>query len=142
MAPPEEMGIIDIDNASTPQDECETRLSIVELRDDDGDTYTNVTYHIMNFSRALEYLGEQPDEGPPDVMMRQCMIIFEAPNKTGTYNLRVKLLYHNEEKTAGAVFGVQKVYATGSSVDFKGDEYSFFAPNTTVRIKLKIKNYM
>ena len=137
-------GLIDIDNRSTPEDECNSSVLILELKDDRG-VPVNVT-PISGQTRTafnLSTLGtiiELPDEGPPPEMMQQCMLLFQAPNRTGVYRIDVKVTYGNEEIVSGETFGVQRLYATGDTVDFKGEDFGFFAPNTTVRIKLKVRD--
>ncbi|MCX6814157.1 MAG: hypothetical protein NTY20_00685 [Candidatus Aenigmarchaeota archaeon] len=138
---PEGMGLIDIDNGSTTgTDECGTLVSLVELRDDRGMSVSVSGALIMNLSRAIAMSGVSMEEQPPQEVMRQCVIIFAAPNRTGTYKAVAQINYNNEIKKAGSTFGIQRFYAEGASVDSKGDDYWFFAPNTTMKIKLKIKD--
>src|SRR3990170_1126506 len=73
-------------------------------------------------------------------MLQQCMLTFVAPNKSGIYRAEIKINYQGEEKYAGVIFGVQRLYASGATVDFKGDDFSFLAPNSTIRIKLKVRD--
>ncbi len=137
---PEGMGLIDIDNVSTGTDECGALVSLAELRDDRGASVAVPGALIMNLSRAIAMAGVSLQEQPPQVVMRQCVIIFAAPNRTGTYQAVAQVNYNNDLKKAGATFGIQRLYAEGASVDSKGDDYWFFAPNTTMKIKLKIKD--
>jgi hypothetical protein len=137
---PEGMGLIDIDNSSTPTDECSTAVSLTELMDDRGIELSIPTHDIVNISSAIAMAGVSLQEQPPAQVMTQCAVIFPAPNRTGTYKAVVQLNNNGEIKKAGASFGIQRLYATGASVDSKGDDYWFFAPNTTMKIKLKINN--
>lgn len=142
--PGEESGVIDIDESSTATDECSDRISILELKDDRGFTYSPVTdfnYSVVNLSTAIASFGPQ-DEGPPETLLRQCMIIIEDFSKKGIYRLSAQVNYKGEKKTAGSGFGIQRVVVRGDTVDFKGDDFGFFAPNSTVRIKLIITDML
>jgi hypothetical protein len=137
---PEDMGLIDIDNSSTATDECGTLVSLVEMRDDMGTGLALPAYQAVNISRAIAMSGVSLGEQPPQSMMRQCVIIFQSPNRTGTFKVSAELNYNGEKKKSGVTFGIQRLYAMGASVDSKGDDYWFFAPNTTMKIKLKIRD--
>ncbi|MDY6965478.1 MAG: hypothetical protein SVM80_05835 [Halobacteriota archaeon] len=138
-------GVINIDDPATPTDECESRVTIVELTDDRGVSYnitpiSGQTRTAFNLTTAGGILGLTGDQAPPPDMMQQCMLLFQAPNRSGVYRIEVKVNYNGEEKYAGDTFGIQRLYAVGDTVDFKGEDFGFFAPNTTVRIKLKVKD--
>ncbi|MEA3342952.1 MAG: hypothetical protein U9Q92_02200 [archaeon] len=141
---PEEMGLIDIDNKSTAVDECETRVTLISLRDEKGteQNLSALNYQIMNLSRAVQFLGAGNDDGPEDEMLSQCMILFEAPNKTGVYKAEVKLKHPAGEKKAVSTFSLQRVYATANPVDFKGDDFWFYAPNSSIKIKIKVTDLL
>jgi len=120
----------------TPGD-CNSAVTLVEVKDENGDSYS-VNYLSMNLSSALQYLsGEIPEDVPPD-FLSQCMIIFQTPSKNGIYTAEVKINYQGEERYSGVTFGVQRVWVEGKTVDFKGEDFGFIAPNSTVRIKLKV----
>ena len=116
---------------------CSSVVTLTEITDENGVAYSP-SYQVMNLSDALDYLdisGEQPPPG----FLSQCMVIFTAPNMSGSvYRAKIKINYNGEEKHTGVTFGVQRLLARGDTVDFKGDDFSFFAPNSTVRIKLKV----
>jgi hypothetical protein len=118
---------------------CNSSITLTEVKDENGVSYS-VNYRAMNLSDALNYFGMSPSESPPEQMLSQCMIIFPTPNKTGIYRAEVKINYQGEEKYSGVIFGVQRLFASGDTVDFKGDDFSYFAPNSTVRIKLKVRD--
>lgn len=117
---------------------CNTSVTLL-VKDENGDAYP-VDYRAMNLSAAMAYLGGGPGgDGPPQQMLTQCMVIFAAPNKTGTtFKAEVKMVYGSEELYAGDIFGIQRLFARGDTVDFKGDDFAFLAPNSTTRIKLKV----
>jgi hypothetical protein len=122
----------------TPEN-CNSSITLTEVKDENDVSYS-VNYRAMNLSDALNYFGITPPEQPPQQMLAQCMIAFATPNKTGIYGAEVKINYQGEEKYSGVTFGVQRLFARGATVDFKGDDFSFLAPNSTVRIKLKIRD--
>ncbi|MDY6930676.1 MAG: hypothetical protein SVJ22_02010, partial [Halobacteriota archaeon] len=139
------MGVVDIDDPATPTDECESRVTIVKLTDDRGVSYditpiSGQTRTVFNMTTAASILGLTGDQAPPQEMMNQCMLLFRAPNRSGVYRIEVKVNYNGEMKYAGETFGIQRLYAVGDTVDFMGEDFGFFAPNTTVRIKLKVKD--
>lgn len=118
---------------------CNSSITM-SLKDENGASYS-VDYRVMNVSDAMSYLGVQ--NSPPREMLSQCMVIFIAPNKTGgIYGAEIKMKYGSEEKYAGVNFGVQRFFARGSTVDYKGDDFSYLAPNSTVRIKLKVTDLL
>jgi len=118
---------------------CDSTVTLTEVKDENDASYS-VSYRAMNLSDALGYFGMTPSELPPQQMLSQCIVIFTTPNKTGIYRAEVKINYQGEEKYSGVIFGIQRLYARGATVDFKGDDFSFFAPNSTVRIKLKVRD--
>ena len=121
--------------------DCSEDVTLEDVRDENGVSYIDsINYSVMNLSEALTYLeAEEADDIPQD-LLSQCMVIFESPNKTGIYNAEVKIDYEGEEKYTGVIFGIQRLYARGATVDFKGDDFGFFAPNATIRIKLKVRD--
>ncbi|MFQ6009976.1 MAG: hypothetical protein ACE5J7_02545 [Candidatus Aenigmatarchaeota archaeon] len=140
-------GMVDIDNSSTADDECDDYVTLEKLTDENGVSYLgSISYLVKNLTDAIDYLPSdmQPPggEGPPKEVQRQCMIIFVAPNKTGIYNAVVKVAHPLETKEAGSTFGVQRLFARGKTVDFHGEEFGFFAPNSTVRIKLNVRDLL
>lgn len=134
---PEGMKTIPIDNASTARDECED-LTLVELVDDMGVSYS-VNISSMNLTSFIESLPEGPPPPEEQGMLSQCMVVFKPPtNRTAVYRAALQIDYQGRKKIAGETFGVQRLYAAGSTVDFNGEDFKFFAPNTTVRIKLRV----
>lgn len=134
-------GMIDIDNASTASDECSSLVTLVELKDERGVSHlSEVTYDAKNLTNIMSYFGiGGEEEAPPPQMLRQCMLIITSGlNKTGFYHAKIKVTHPLGTKTTGVNFGVQKLLARGATVDFKGEDFGFFGPNTTVRIKLRV----
>jgi hypothetical protein len=138
---PESEGLIDIDNSSTVEDECNSSVSVVRIEDDRGVEITqNVNYLSMNLTNFFNFIGGLPEgENDPSAgMLRQCMLVFAAPERTGIYRIKVKVT-HGSDNYAGTTFGVQKFYATANPVDFTGEkDFWFYAPNSTINIKLKV----
>jgi len=140
---PEGEGTIDIDNASTTNDECNTSVQLVSVKDD-RDVSLNLSLlnvSIMNLTNAMGIImggGAPLGEGPPESMLRQCMVIFNNISRSGSYKAEIKLKHPLGEKASGTKFNIQRLYATANPVDFKGDDFWFYAPNTTIRIKLKV----
>jgi hypothetical protein len=137
---PEGMKTIPIDNASTPRDECRD-LALLELVDDRGVPHrVNISsMNLTNFIGSMPGGPPPPDEMPPKSLLSQCMVVFKPPtNRTAVYRVTLQLDYQGQKKIAGETFGVQRLYAVGSTVDFNGEDFKFFTPNTTVRIKLKV----
>jgi hypothetical protein len=124
-----------------PVSDCNSSVTLTEVKDENGISYIDsIDYRVMNLSEAMTYFGETLSEPPPQQLLSQCMVIFPTPNKTGIYKAEVKINYQGEEKYAGVIFGVQRLFAMGATVDVKGDDFGFFAPNSTVRIKLKVRD--
>lgn len=144
---PEGEGTIDIDNASTANDECSSLVTLLSIKDD-RDVSLNLSLlnvQIVNLTSAINLFmgGTLPGEGgPPPGMLRQCMIVFSNISRSGMYRAEVKISHPLGEKTSGTTFSVQRLYATANPVDFKGDDFWFYAPNTTIRIKLKITDLL
>ncbi len=137
---PEGMALIDIDNTSTSQDECASLVTLIELRDDTGKTYS-VNTTIMNLSNAIAINPPSgDDEGPPQNMLTQCAIFFEAPQKQTSYKAVIQVNNSGNLTKGTTIFSVQSLIAKGESVDFKGDKFWFYAPNSTIRIKLRIQD--
>jgi hypothetical protein len=135
-------GTVDIDDPATGSDECNTSILIVSVEDERGkDITANISYRAMNLTNAMNYMSISPGEeegGPPEAMLRQCMIVFTAPSRTGIYRIKVNVQY-NGDNFAGTTFGVQRYYATANPVDFTGEkDFWFYAPNSTIYIKLKV----
>jgi hypothetical protein len=134
-------GAVDIDNATTGEDECNTSVSVVSVEDDRGvDITSTIGYQAMNLTNAISYIGMQEDggEGPPPEMLRQCMIVLTVSNRTGVYRIKIDVK-HGGDNFAGTTFGIQKYYATANPVDFTGEkDFWFYAPNSTIYIKLKV----
>ncbi|MFH1127013.1 MAG: hypothetical protein V1718_02790, partial [archaeon] len=143
-AGPESMGLIDIDNKSTGADECETRVKLVSVTDEKGVelNLSLINLKIMNLSSAVELLAVSDDEGPEDEMLSQCMVIFEAPDKAGVYKAMVRLKHPQGDKEAVSTFSLQKLYAAANPVDFKGDDFWFYEPNSSIKIKIKVTDLL
>lgn len=144
---PEGAGIIDIDDPSTAKDECNTSVELIELKDDREVSYLgNVSVRVMNLSNFMDYLAQQGvspgDEGPPKEMLSQCMVVISNLTKQGAYRAKVRITHDSESSVAGTTFGVQELYAYGSTVDFKGEDFGFNTPNSTVRVKLIVQNLL
>lgn len=117
---------------------CNRSVTITEVKDENGISYS-VSYRVMNVSDALTYLSVS-GVSPPQGILSQCMVLFQTPNRTGIYRTEVKINYQGEERYSGVIFGIQRLFARGATVDFKGDDFSYFAPNSTVRIKLSVRD--
>lgn len=133
--------VIDIDDSSTALDECSTRIQLIELKDESGFSYLlNVTYNSSNFTSSFTAFNISAGQTSfmPDEIKRQCVLRIEGLNKTGIYRAKIKVIHPMGTKISGTTFGVQKVTATADTVDMKGEDFAFFAPNETVRLKLKV----
>ncbi len=143
---PEGAGIIPIDDPSTPVDECTTRVELTELKDERDVSYLgNVSVSIMNLSNFLDYLssrGAAPSDPPPESLLTQCMVVVSNLSKQGTYRAKVRITVGGESRVAGAAFGVQELYAYGTTVDFNGEDFSFNVPNSTLRVRLNVQNLL
>ena len=143
---PEGAGIIPIDDPATPADECASRVELTELKDERDVSYlSNVSVKIMNLSSFIDYLasrGEAPSEPPPESLLSQCMVVVSNLSKQGVYRAQVKVTRNGESSVAGAAFGVQELYAYGTTVDFNGEDFGFNVPNSTIRVKLHVQNLL
>jgi len=125
--------------------DCNSSVTLTKLKDENGVSHIDsINYQVMNLSQAMDYLkgGDARSKLPPKQMLKQCMIIFHAPNKTGIYKAEVKINHRGEERYAGVIFGIQRLFARGATVDAKGEDFGFFTPNSTVRIKLKVRDLL
>ncbi len=124
-----------------PPGNCSSNLTVVEVKDENDVAYT-VDYRAMNLSTAMGYLSDVPSgTSPPPGLESQCMVVFPDTNlKNGIYRIQLKMYYNGQYLFSGATFSVQRVLARGSTVDFRGDDFGFFAPNSTVRIKLSVRD--
>lgn len=120
-------------------DDCNSSVELVKVSDENNVEY-EVDYMVMNLSQAITYFSVSPEEMPPSEMLSQCMVVFDTPNKTGTYKAQLKMKYSGTELHSGVSFNVQRLFASGSTVDFRGDDFAFLAPNSTVRIKLTVRD--
>ena len=133
--------VVDIDDPATAEDECNTRIKLIELRDENGFSYlSNVTFNASNFTNTFSAFNMPGSVTSfiPDNIKRQCVLRIEGLNKTGVYRAKIKIIHPMGTRISGATFGIQKVMASGDTVDMKGEDYAFFAPNETVRMKLKV----
>jgi len=133
---PEAAGLIDIESDGK---NCSERVTILEIKDENDNELdlSSLNITIVNISKAMEILNGS-DEGPPKNMRKQCMVIFDAPDRKGIYKIKIKVDHPLGKKEGGTRFGIQRLYARANPVDFKGDDFWFYAPNETIRIKLKI----
>lgn len=135
--------VVDIDDPTLASDQCSSRIQLVELKDEVGNSYINsVKFNSTNISSAFSALGipQEVRDSIPYSMNRQCVLTIEGLNRTGIYRAKIKVDHPLGTKISGVTFSLQKLYATGDTVDIKGEDFSFFAPNETMRIKLKITN--
>ena len=127
---------------------CGSSQFEVMVKDDKGNRYklggTNFT--SMTIETAAQSMGMQPPEEPG--IKEQCMILINGQNnswlnETGNYKVEIK--FSNDtigDFEGGETFSIQRLLARGSTVDFKGDTFSFLAPNSTVRVKLEIRDML
>ena len=134
--PPEEIGIIDIEDDNK---NCSERVNVIGIFDENGNELneSSLNLTIVNLSVAPTLLNAS-DEGPPEIMNKQCMVIFDAPDKKGYYKIKISVDHPLGREESMVGFSVQKLYATANPVDFKGDDFWFYKPNETIKIKLKI----
>jgi hypothetical protein len=135
------------DGESCVRVSCDASQFGVTVKDELGNRYklSSQNFTSMTIGEAVAFM--EMEEGPQEPGMNdQCMIFMWGRNntwlnKTGNYKLEVKFsnssvgIFEN-----GQTFSVQRLLATGSTVDFKGDSFSFLAPNSTVRVKLEIRD--
>ena len=133
---PEAAGLINIESGG---ENCSERVTVLEIKDENDNEVdlSSLNITIVNISKAMEILNGS-DEGPQENMRKQCMVIFDAPDKKGLYKIKIKVDHPLGKKEGGTRFGIQRLYARANPVDFKGDDFWFYAPNETIRIKLKI----
>jgi len=130
----------EFENSLIKPADCNTTISLVNLVDENDVSYS-VPYRGMNVSDTLNYLSITfPDYvAPPPEFLSQCMLIFPNTNlKNGIYRAELKVKHNGEEILSGLTFSIQRLFAYGKTVDFRGDSYGFFAPNTTVRMKIVV----
>lgn len=135
-------GAVDIEN-TTANITCNDVVSIIELSDEKDRTYpTSSLDYIVRSMANLSAEGMLPENAnPPDDMMQQCMIIIRNNSlPTGFYNLKAKLKTSGTEKINGASFSIQRLTASGYTVDKNGENFGFFSPDTTVNIKIKLQD--
>ncbi|MCK5548542.1 MAG: hypothetical protein KAI64_05980, partial [Thermoplasmata archaeon] len=134
----------------------------VTVRDDEGNKFklngTNLyyqsnfdfpTFSSMSLNDAIQnvFIVDPPEDEPglDDV----CIIILWPGNYSYTYkegNYMAEVSFYN--KTIGdlrgsASYSLQRYYASGSTVDFiKGDKFAFLSPNSSVRIKIEIRDML
>ncbi len=112
-----------------------SRLSLIDIVDELGNSYKDlVDYNFYNFTEALN-LSNVPMEGTPAEMADQCILIINNLNKTGVYNVKVKL---DDELTSSTFFGIQHLIAEGSLIGENGESIWFLKPNTTAKIKIDL----
>ena len=127
---------------------CSTSQFELTVRDDLGRKYklTSGNFTSMTIKDAASLMGLEGPEEPG--MDEQCMIIVLGDKNPwlankGNYKAEIKFSNKSVGNLAGGeTFSVERLLATGSTVDFKGDSFSFFAPNSTVRVKLEIRDML
>jgi|GEM_PF-1152367 len=133
------------DGSSCIQTPCDNAQFDVVVRDDKGNRHElgNGNFTAMTIDAAASLMGV---EGPPEPGMGdQCMLMIWDNNtwlsEAGNYKLEVGFSNSSiGDLESGASFSVQRLLAVGSTVDMRGDSFSFFAPNSTVRVKLEIRD--
>ncbi|MFH1174127.1 MAG: hypothetical protein V1725_03285 [archaeon] len=117
---------------------CSDAVSVVELKDDKGRTFS-ISNEVM--IRSLENLtneGFLSDVNPPQEMMQQCMIVITNTSlPAGFYTLKAKL-QTSTTKYGSTSFSIQRLLATGSTVDQNGQGFGFFSPLGVVNVKVAL----
>ncbi|HDD46262.1 MAG TPA: hypothetical protein ENG42_02210 [Candidatus Aenigmarchaeota archaeon] len=121
---------------------CSNKYYKLKVFDDKKNMY-DVNFTVMNISALSQMFGKEPPEEPG--VAGQCIILIWNNNSwintTGNYKVDIEFNHPVYGKHyAGEAFGIQYLYATGGMVDMKGDEFTFIAPSSTARIKLKIRD--
>ncbi len=127
---------------------CDASQFDVVVKNDLGQKYNlgenNFSVVTIGYASQL-FGGETPDEPG---MKDQCVVIMWGENNswaenTGEY--KVELSFSNDtigDLRAAETFSVKRLLAKGSTVDFKGSSFSFFAPNSTMRVKLEVRDML
>ncbi len=136
------------DGQGCVQVSCDAAQFDVVIRDDLGNKYalnsSQGEFSAMTIETAAASVGLPPPSEPG--MKDQCMIMIWGENNTWsnkTRNYKLEIKFSNDSignLVSGTTFSIKRLLAQGSTVDFKGDSFSFFAPNSTVRVKLEIRN--
>jgi len=137
-----ESGTIDIEN-STANRTCADAVSIVELRDDN-----NRVYPVSSLQAMIRSLENLSGEGffpagvtPPAPMLNQCMIVIQNTSlPTGFYSLKAKLQIGTPKEYTATPFSIQRLMASGQTVDRNGENFNFFSPGTQVNVKIKLRD--
>ncbi|MBN2330241.1 MAG: hypothetical protein JXC85_00325 [Candidatus Aenigmarchaeota archaeon] len=135
-----------LDGSSCIDITCDASQFDILARDKNGKIHKldGSNFSVMKVSDASTLLGLPPPDEPG--MSDQCLIMVWGQNNTwlsntGSYKLRVQFTNASLGTfVSGEYFDVQRLLAKGSTVDFKGDKFSFFAPNSTVRVKIEIRD--
>lgn len=124
---------------------CNSSQFSVIVRNNKGKKYEldETNFSMMTIDDAASMFGAEPPAEPG--MGDQCMLLIWDNNsfssKSGSY--KIEILFSNSslgDLGSGSSFSIQRLIAMGSTVDSRGDSFSFFAPNSTVRVKLEIRD--
>jgi hypothetical protein len=135
---PEGMAVIPIESGTFT---CAQAVTVLEINDERGTALnmSAISMWIMNISDAIAATGVTLPEDMGPAFMKQCMVMFTAPAKTGDYEIKLQLNTSLGTDKNTETFSVQKVMATGSTVDFRGEDFKFLAPNSSIIIKIKLQ---
>ncbi|OYT42769.1 MAG: hypothetical protein B6U88_02835 [Candidatus Aenigmarchaeota archaeon ex4484_56] len=141
--PPEEVGVIDIEDYKGDGVNCSDRITVLSVSDENGEELnkSSLNLTIVNMS-VVPTLLNVSDEGPSEIMYKQCMVIFDAPQREGFYKVKISVDHPLGKEEGTSRFSIQNLYARANPVDFKGDDFWFYAPNETIKIKLKITDLL
>ena len=141
--PPEEVGVIDIEDYKGDGVNCSDRITVLSVSDENGEELNKSSLNLMIVNMSVvPTLLNVSDEGPPEIMHKQCMVIFDAPQREGFYKVKISVDHPLGKKESTSRFSIQKLYARANPVDFRGDDFWFYAPNETIKIKLKITDLL
>ena len=129
---------VPIDDPSTSVDECESRISMLELVDEFGnDRSGEVEVKIMNVNRTMQAfnVSSEAATGAPPGVIQQCVAVINNLTEMGAYRVRFSL---DGSKTAGDTFAIQLLYAHAYPVGEAGEKFPFYVPNSTMRMKIEV----
>jgi hypothetical protein len=133
------------DGSSCIATPCNNSQFDVVVKDDNGNKHVldDSNFTMMTIDSAATWMGVSAPEEPG--LGEQCMLVMWDNNswasKSGNY--KVEIGYSNSsvgDLEGGASFSIQRLIAMGSTVDSRGDSFSFFSPNSTVRVKIDIRD--
>lgn len=133
------------DGSGCVQVSCASGQFDVLVKDEKGSKHSlnSSQFSTMTISQLASRFNLEPPEEPG--MEDQCALMIWDNNTwiSNAGNYKAEIRFSNAsvgDLDGGASFSIKKLLAQGSTVDFKGDSFSFFAPNSTVRVKLEIRN--